>query len=168
MKLILIGFMGSGKTAVARELAARTGLRVLETDTVVLERTGCSDMNEVFARGGEILLRETEIAICRDIRAMQCGIISTGGGMVMNKICIDYMKEAGGTVIFLDVPFPVLAERVAKDAAARPLFKDIKQARQLYKLRHPLYRAYADFRISAEKLPTELADEIIHILEAKP
>ncbi|MCX7996386.1 MAG: hypothetical protein N2691_01340 [Patescibacteria group bacterium] len=162
MKTVLIGFMGSGKTAVARALAEHSGSEVLETDALVLDHLGCADMSEVFQLGGELLLRETEIEIARSLRKRNNVIISTGGGMVMNKICIDYLREGDSLVVFLDAAFETLRNRVAADPTPRPLFTDARAAQALYSLRYPLYKAYADRILPVgDASPEELAKQIV-------
>jgi shikimate kinase len=167
MKYVLIGFMGSGKTSVATALAQKLGFSVIEMDTLVYQKTGCADMSEVFAKGGELLLRETEIALAKEYRAASHVVISTGGGVVMNKIILDYLKEHQGQVIFLESSFKTVADRVATDSTPRPLFQNLAQAEMLYQLRLPLYRAYSDIQIQTDqKTVDQIVQEITQFIES--
>jgi len=154
--------MGSGKTAVAKELGEKLNIDTIEMDAIVLERNKSRDMEELFKKGGEILLREWEIALAKEWRDIEHAIISTGGGVVLNKIILDYLREPNGNVVFLDVPFNLIQQRVKLDKTARPLFIDIKSALKLFKHRLPLYKKYSDIIIkSHNKEPRQIAEEII-------
>ena len=162
MKIILIGFMGSGKTAVAEQLGNKLNIDSIEMDAIVLERNKTKDMDELFKKGGEILLLEWEIALAKEWRDIEHAIISTGGGVVLNKIILDYLRVPNGSVVFLDVPFRLIQNRVGLDKTARPLFTNIKSAFELFKHRLPLYKKYSDIIIKAhDKEPQQIAEEII-------
>ncbi len=164
MKIVLIGFMGSGKSTIAHELGTQLGKEVIEMDSVVLKRTESKDMAEVFDKGGEILLREWEIKLAQEWRNAVDVIISTGGGVVMNKIILDYLKENNGTVIFLHSSFDTIQHRIQKDITPRPLFKHLNEAKQLYEFRLPLYKQYADHEVSCDnKSVEEIVSEIKNI-----
>lgn len=160
MKIILIGFMGSGKSSVAKILAQLLKLPILEMDELVFQKTETKNMHEVFAKGGELLLRETEIAIAQEYSLIDNIIISTGAGIVLNKIILDYLKKTNGRIIFLNATFQTISQRLADDAA-RPLFKNIVEAEFLYNFRQPLYLKYMDQVIEVNKKSVEeIAQEI--------
>jgi shikimate kinase len=164
MNIILIGFMGSGKSSVAKKLSPLLNMPILEMDDLVLKRTKTKSMCEVFAKGGELLLRETEIAIAREFSLLDNSIISTGAGVVLNKIIIDYFKKNEGKIFFLNVDFETIAVRLADDAL-RPLFKNIAEAKSLFHFRQPLYLKYADQVIDvSKKTMDEIAQEIAAII----
>ncbi|MCD6048452.1 MAG: hypothetical protein K0S08_2099 [Gammaproteobacteria bacterium] len=164
MKIVLIGFMGSGKTAVAKALGEILKLPVVEMDDLVYAKTQSKDMHEVFAKGGELLLRETEIAIAKEYSAADNCIISTGGGVVLNKIILDYLKQQDGKVFFLNANLQVVMDRLANDTS-RPLLQDFVETKRLYYFRLPLYLEYADEVIDVwKKSIEEIADEIYEIL----
>lgn len=161
-KLILIGFMGSGKSSISQALSTILKWPVLEMDASVLEKTQTKTMHEVFKKGGELLLRETEIAIAKEYRYARNLIISTGAGVVMNKIVLDYLRESPAKIIFLHASFAFLKERLSKDNT-RPLFIEETQAQTLYDFRLPLYKSYADKIIDVEqKSLNEIAQELAH------
>lgn len=163
MKIILIGFMGSGKSSVGRQLSHLLKLPLADMDEIVLQKTETNCMHEVFAKGGEFLLRETEIAIAQEFSVKDKGVISTGGGVVLNKIILDYLKMPNGKVFFLNAAFQTILPRLIEDAR-RPLLKNIEEAESLYHFRQPLYLKYADHIIevdqkSVEKIAQEIAEK---------
>lgn len=146
MKLVLIGFMGSGKSCVAHALSKELHIPVIEMDKEIEKKAGKS-IKEIFAHNGETAFRHMEIALAQDLRAKEHVIISTGGGVVMNKIIIDYLKEHDGKIIFLDASFDEISRRIGNDTS-RPLFQDKRLAQDLYEFRLPLYTNYADVIIT--------------------
>lgn len=164
MNIILIGFMGAGKSSVASKLGHLLNLPILEMDEFVLKKTGSKSMHDVFARGGELLLRETEIAIAQEYASKENTIISTGAGVVINKIVLDYLKKNNGKVFFLNTSFQTITFRLANDST-RPLFKNISEAESLYHFRQPLYLRYADKVVETDKKSVEkIAHEIAEII----
>lgn len=165
MKIILIGFMGSGKSSTAKLLSHQLQLPILEMDELVLQKTHAKNMHEVFAKGGELLLREMEISIAREYALTDNIIISTGAGVVLNKIVLDHLKKMNGKVYFLNASFQTISERLVNDNS-RPLFKNLEEAKALYHFRQPLYVKYADEVIevdkkSVEEIVLDLQDGII-------
>ncbi len=154
MKIILIGFMGSGKSSVAIKLGHLLKLPVLEMDELVLKKTNTKSMHEVFAKGGELLLRETEIALAQEYASTNNNVISTGAGVVLNKIILDSLKKPNDKIFFLNATFQTIAVRLADDAY-RPLFKNIVEAESLYHFRQPLYLKYSDQVIEVDKKSVE-------------
>ncbi len=155
MKITLIGFMGSGKTTVSQQLARDLNLNMIEMDWVILQSNGYKDMDVLFKEAGEIKLREWEIELAKEWRDQEDAVISAGGGAVMNKIVIDYLKEKNGKVIFLETSFQSILERIVTDPVPRPLFKDINYAKDLYDFRYPLYKRYADLTVQTDEKTVE-------------
>lgn len=161
MKIILIGFMGSGKSSVAKRLSIALKMPILEMDERVLQKTDSRNMHEVFAKGGEMLLRETELSIARESSSMSNIIISTGAGVVQNKMVVDYLKQPKGNIFFLNAGFQTICSRLSEDRS-RPLFTHPAEANALYNLRYPLYLNYADKMIDVDqKSVNEITEEII-------
>lgn len=157
MNIILIGFMAAGKSLVAKTLSKILKYSAIEMDALVFQKTKTKNMHEVFAKGGELLLRETEIAITREIACQSNQVIATGGGVVLNKIILDYFKDKGGRIFFLHTNFNTIAERLKNDQT-RPLLQ-FHDAKTIYDFRLPLYLHYADAIIPIE---SQSADEIAY------
>src|SRR6266699_1529187 len=134
MKIILIGFMCSGKTTIAPLLAKKLSLKVVETDDLVRQLSG-KTIEEIFKEYGEMGYREFEIAVAKSLQHEDNAVISTGGGMGMNKIILDYMKE-NATTVFLETTFDTIVKRL-DPKMPRPLFQNTTQAKHLYDFRQP-------------------------------
>jgi shikimate kinase len=162
MNIVLIGFMGSGKSSVAFELGKKLNMKTKETDTLVLAKSKRKSIKDIFLIDGEIRFRELEIEIAKKLSGEKEIVISTGGGIVMNKICIDYLKQ-NGTVIFLSTTFAEIERRLKGDTT-RPLFMDKKQAQKLFMMRKQLYKNYTSVTI---KTDGKSIDEITHLIMKK-
>jgi shikimate kinase len=166
MKIILIGFMGAGKSTIAKKLGQSCKLPVLEMDKAVLNKTGVASMHDVFARGGEMLLRATEAEIARQCVDAESLIISTGAGAVLNQTVIDYLKAGKAVTIFLKASFQTIAKRLVRNQN-RPLFKNLQDAKALYDFRLPLYLKYADHVVEVDGKSVRMIAEEIMLLEKK-
>ena len=157
----LIGFMGTGKTAVGKVLAAKLGKQFIELDELIEKRAG-KTINEIF-RGGEVAFREMEIAAVKEVAGKNNQVIACGGGVVLNRINIDRLKQE--SIIVLLTATPLLIFRRTSPSKNRPLLntKDrLQSIRELLKFRQPFYKRAADFEISTSKLSVEaVADQIV-------
>ncbi|MDO8524623.1 MAG: shikimate kinase [bacterium] len=145
MKIIFIGFMGAGKSFFSKRFAEHLGLERVETDELAIKKSGRASIKEIFEKDGEIRFRELEIETAKELQEKDNVVIDTGGGVVLNKIILDYLRK-DGVVIFLKSSLPAIEERF-KDDEARPLWKDKEKFRQFYELRLPLYQQYADVEV---------------------
>jgi len=162
MKIILIGFMGAGKTTIARMLAQKLSFENIDMDTLIIQKSGRTSDKEIFEKDGEIAFREMEIAVAKELQNKNNAIISTGGGVVMNKIIVDYLKQ-DGIVIYLKNTFETAKKRIGKNPP--PLFQDETMAKKLYEVRLPLYHYYANVVIETDdKNPQDIVEEIIKSL----
>ncbi len=165
--IVLIGFMGTGKTSVANAIAREYGYDAVDTDRLICEKEGMS-INEIFAQKGEEGFRQIETALIRDDLVKMTGmVISCGGGMPLREENRRLLKQAG-TVIWLKTSMPKLMERLQGDTT-RPLLAcpdPQARVRTLLKERAPLYSAAADREIlTDEKTPAAIAREIIALLK---
>ena len=159
MKIILIGFMGSGKTTVANILAKKLNLEIIEMDDLIVEESGKS-IKRIFSEDGEARFRELETKTAKSLAEKDKCIVSTGGGVVMNKININYLKE-NGKIIFLRTSFSEITKRLKNDND-RPLFKDKEIAKKLFIFRQRLYEEYADLIVTTDgKSVEKIVYEII-------
>jgi shikimate kinase len=162
MKIILIGFMGAGKSSVGKRLAKKMEVPFFEMDQMIIEKAGKS-IQEIFEQEGEIFFRELEQQVSMEISEKSSGVVSTGGGVVMNNVSMGYLKK-GTKLIYLKAGFDTIVNRIG-GSKERPLFKDQAKAQELYQLREPLYKYYADQTIeSNRKRIEEVVDEITNLL----
>lgn len=163
-KIVLIGFMGAGKSHLAALLSEKLKLDCVETDALIVARSGRASVRDIFERDGETRFRELELEVARDLRARRRVVISTGGGIVMNKLAIDYLREES-LVVFLDATLDTLLSRL-ENATDRPLLRTREETAALYHLREPLYRHYASVcAVTDGKTPEALAEEVSRLWE---
>jgi shikimate kinase len=159
--LILIGFMGCGKSSVGRRLSGLTGHRFVDTDELVVQSEGRS-ISEIFSQNGEDYFRDLEQRSLEDLVGV-CGIIlSTGGGVVLRAANRETLKKIG-IVAWLDASPDVLFERATR-SAKRPLLQTAdprKKFDDLLRARRELYNSAADFRIDSTRLGHDEAAQIL-------
>jgi shikimate kinase len=156
-KLYLVGFMGAGKTSVARALGRRIGWRVEDIDHRIEAREH-QRVAEIFARQGEVYFRGVERAILHELLPQRQIIISSGGGTFVDADNRATML-ADGAVAWLDVPLERVLERVPADGR-RPLAADRIQMEQLYARRGAAY-SQAHVRIDASRPIPEVVERIL-------
>lgn len=162
--IVLVGFMGTGKTTVGQLLSKQTGMPLVDMDSMIEERAGKA-ISKIFAEDGETHFRSLERAIVRDLSTRSGQIVSTGGGIVLDPDNIpDY--EKGGLVVCLLASAETILERVRHDDT-RPLLAGDKQEKilQILKTRRPLYEAIAH-KIDTDGLnPEAIAAQIAALYE---
>ena len=164
--IVLIGFMGTGKTVVGQVLATRLHRKLIEVDAIIAKMAG-KPIPDIFRDNGEIYFRELEIKAIKKAAAGEKRVIACGGGIVMNTINIDRLR-ATGIIVYLSASPEIILKRT-KDDNNRPLL-DVKQpaerVRELMKFRKPFYDRAADLTINTSKLSIEtVADKIIDRLK---
>jgi shikimate kinase/3-dehydroquinate synthase len=138
--VVLVGFMGAGKTTFGRDAAARLGRDFLDLDKAIEERAGRS-IPDLFAERGEAEFRRIEEHAARVALAMpEPLVISLGGGAVTSAETREHLT--GSFVVLIDISVDAAWERVRR--SRRPLARDETEFRRLYALREPLYRDVAD------------------------
>ena len=157
-KLYLVGFMGAGKTTVARALGRRLGWRVEDVDERIEARERRS-VAAIFAQQGEPYFRQQERQVLSELLPDRQVIVATGGGTFAEPDNRALML-ADGAVVWLDVPLPRIMERVPADGR-RPLAADRVQMEQLYTRRRLAY-AEAHLRIDGTQPVPEVVE---HLLE---
>lgn len=117
--VFFVGFMGAGKTSVARRLARTCGVASVDMDTYIERREG-KKVKEIFAEGGEEGFRAIETDVLRELGAkLDPLLISCGGGVVVTPANHDVFREAG-FVVYLEVTADEAASRIS-DTSTRPL-----------------------------------------------
>lgn len=169
MNIILVGFMGTGKSAVGERLAAALGWPFLDTDVVIEERAGCR-IAEIFARAGEPGFREQESAVVAEAAARDRVVISTGGGVLGRDENLVRLK-ANGRLVCLTARPEVILERT-HPWGDRPLLATASDPRQaverLLRDRAPRY-ALADVTVDTSDLTVDdVARQILTALRLAP
>lgn len=162
--VFLIGFMGAGKSSVARRLARSCGVSALDLDTYV-ERSCGKKISQVFADEGESAFRAMEVHALKEVAAMEAPmLVSCGGGIITTAEARQALQELGFTVL-LSVDADEAASRIS-DKSNRPLFNDIESARELCSSRGPLYAEAAHATIDTSgKDVYRISREVRRVLE---
>jgi len=150
--IALIGFMGTGKTAIGQVLAKTLGLKFIELDSLIEQKAGKS-IPEIFQQDGETAFRELEIEVTKEIAREKGSVIACGGGLVLNKINIDRLRE-NSIIVYLTASPGVILKRVSNEEGQRPLLEveePIMTIRELLKFRKPFYKRTADITINTSK-----------------
>jgi len=166
--LILVGPMGAGKTCIGKRLAERCGLRFVDADQAIVERTGAA-ITTIFEHVGEAGFREREKAALHQLLAQDGLLISTGGGSVLDPENRSRMRERG-FVVYLRVSVEAQLKRLGRDRT-RPLLQRSDRAQVLGELaatRGPLYEQLADLALDTERLsPSAACAELTRMLATR-
>ena len=162
--LVLVGFMGSGKTSAGKLAAQRLGMKFVDMDEVIEQRHG-QTIAKIFETKGEAFFRQRERALVRELASAEDRVVATGGGIVLDGNNLrDFSRT--GIVICCWVDAKVAHERT-KDATHRPLLETeadrLAAVESLLRLRDPLYKAVPN-RIDTSAMSVEQqADEIVRM-----
>ena len=158
-RVILVGFMGSGKSTIGKELANLLDLPLIEMDKEIETLAGQS-ISAIFEEVGEEGFRQLETKVLKEALKKQ-GIIATGGGIVTQKENLALLNEEK-VVIYLKGNLSTLINHIEKDQVnQRPLAKDIKSLTKLFEKRQQVYESVAtDTIIIDQKSVSEIVVEI--------
>ncbi|WP_281284239.1 shikimate kinase [Nocardioides litoris] len=158
-RAVLVGPMGAGKTTVARVLAQRWGVAVRDTDADV-EATEGRSISDIFVESGEAHFRALERAAVAAAVAEHDGVLSLGGGAVLDADTRDVL--AGHRVVFLRVGLSEAVKRVGLGAGRPLLFGNVRaQIKATLEQREPVYTSVATVVVDTdEATPDEVADRI--------
>lgn len=160
--IILIGFMGSGKSSVGKRLARRLNYHFEDTDQMIEMKAGCT-INHIFERKGEAYFRELETAILEEIKSFTTQtVIATGGGMPVAKHNRERLKEIGH-VVYLKASKETIVKRLSGDKTRPKLRGDNLSGKvdQLLTIREPIYEEAAHQVVETDSKPF---DEIIDLI----
>ena len=170
--IVLIGFMGTGKSAVGRALAGRLQWRHRDTDTEIEREIGCS-VADCFAAEGEAAFRQRETAMLARLLtdlSSDRSILSTGGGTPLRPENTALLQQIG-TVVWLQASPEAILSRIGSNLSSRPLLADYldnpkERIEGILAARSAHYAALADFSLDTSKFagPLRAAEEIISLL----
>ena len=164
--VVLVGFMGAGKSSVGRVLAKRLGRCLVETDDMITAKEGRS-IPEIFAERGEARFRALEEEALGLLALKRGDVIATGGGLPCHEGRPAALK-ALGTVVWLSGDFDTLYERALR-AGERPMLagRSRQDVEALYRTREPFYRA-ADITVETTGIgPDQVAARVLAALSAR-
>jgi len=162
--VVLIGFMGVGKTSVGQELSRRLGWPFYDTDELIQQRTGKTIL-EIFQLHGEAAFRAMEREVVADVSRICPAVIACGGGVALDPVNVAELRRRG-RIVLLEAALPEVLDRVGA-AGSRPLLRDdpARQASHLLAERSPRYRAVADLVVDTTDLGIpEVAEQILERL----
>lgn len=162
--IVLIGFMGSGKTTISNTLKEKYRMEVIDMDSEIELREG-RKISEIFASDGEEYFRNLETELLRELQKKENLVISCGGGTPLREQNVAEMRR-NGDVFLLSAAPATIYERV-KDSHDRPILegnKSVSFIEELLEKRRGKYEEAADFVIETDgKTAEEICEEIIQI-----
>lgn len=135
--IVLCGMPSCGKTTIGKELAAKYGREFVDTDALIVERSGM-EITQIFKEQGEQAFRDMESDVIRDVSVRQGLVIALGGGAVLRSENVHNLKM-NGRISFINRPFDQLIA-----TSDRPLSSDSEALKALYEKRMPIYISVAD------------------------
>lgn len=151
--IILIGFMGCGKTTVGRILSKKIGVKFLDTDYQIEKRV-MMKIGDIFNKFGEEYFRKLESDVIRNVCKNFSGVISTGGGSVLNKSNVKNLKSTG-KLIYLKSSAENILYNLKRSTKVRPMLKqnlNINYIQKFIKSRNEIYTKVKDFEINVDDL----------------
>ena len=169
MNLVLIGYRGTGKSTVAKLVAAQLGWRTVSTDTRVVEQAGCS-IPDIVARDGWDHFRDLETAVCGELKEQDHLVIDAGGGMILRPANIAAFKP-DSLVFWLTATVETITRRIAEDTQRPSLTTGktfVEEIQEVLTNRTPKYQAAADHTIATDgRSPEAIASEIVSVVNNK-
>lgn len=163
--IYLIGFMGAGKSTIARELVNRTDAKRIEMDQMIVEQQGM-EISDIFEKYGEEHFRDLETELLRSFLGQENMVVSCGGGSVLRDENAKLMKENGAIILLKATP-ETIYERV-KNSTDRPILNgnmNVEFIRELMEKRRERYEAVADITVCVDgKDRQEISREILAAL----
>jgi shikimate kinase len=161
--IVLIGYRGTGKTAVGKQIAERLNRKLIEMDRLISEKAGMS-IPEIIETYGWNRFRDIESEVAETVSKLHNCVIDTGGGVILRSENIENLKKEG-IIILLKADIPAIIDRI-KDNNQRPSLTRNKsfvdEVGDVLKQRTPRYEDTAEFCIDTSKLT--LDETVIRIL----
>ena len=161
--IVLCGFMGCGKTTLAKRLAKSFNMNLIDTDEEIARAEG-KTIAEIFEIDGEPYFRALETELIKRIAKEENCVVSLGGGIAANEKNHQYLKEIG-TIVLLDCGLHNTIKRILGDKR-RPLAQNgAEDIKQRYNARMPIYKAVADVIIDSSKGKGQTFKNVVQALE---
>lgn len=168
-RILLVGFMGSGKSSVGPLLARALGWRFVDVDERIEELEGTA-ISEIFARRGESYFRAVEAGVVSDVLGLDRVVVATGGGWGAQAGRLAALPS-GSVSVWLQVSAEEAVRRVRSEPGRRPLLETedpLQEARRLLAIRSPEY-AEANAEVdTVGRSPEEVAEDVVRILSGHP
>jgi len=166
-RIVLTGFMGSGKSTVGPLVAARLGWKFVDADDVIVAQAGVP-IAEIFARHGEPHFRELERETIARLAAEDALVLALGGGAIETEAVRTLLTEREDTLlVHLEVQLATTLARCGGTEGTRPVLADQVNLARRYERRLPLYRA-AHISIAVDHLtPEQVADAVLNAARNK-
>ncbi len=165
MKIVLTGFMGTGKTSVGRELSGKLGYEFIDTDVLIEKKEG-KTIPQIFKEKGEEYFRELEQATVAEVSKIRNAVIATGGGVIKNRVNVNNLARRG-IIVWLKADPEIIFKRVMTEGGKRPLLdveEPLNEIKKLLAERLPLYEqadTYVDTNyITAEETANEIMKKL--------
>ena len=166
MNLVLIGYRGTGKSAVGQILSEKLGQPLLNFDALIVDRAGKS-IPEIVQEQGWEAFRDLETQITLECAAKDNHVFDTGGGCILRPQNTEALKQ-NGTLFWLKASTPVIAERIGTDDQRPSLTGDksfVDEIAEVLTQRTPIYAAAADHEIDTDTLtPEQVAERVLGLL----
>ena len=165
-RIVLIGFMGAGKSTTGALLARALDWRFVDSDNVIEERTGRT-IAQIFVERGEALFRSMEVDAIRDLARSENLVLALGGGAIENDATREVLASLSDTrIVFLDAPLDLMVARclAQPDAAERPVLADRERLLQRFTSRLPHYRRAHLTVATANLAPHAVVERILSAL----
>jgi len=163
VNIYLIGPMGSGKSAVGKQLSKMLDMQLYDSDTEIERITGV-DISYIFEKEGELKFREREVEVINNLTQLNGVILATGGGAILSEANREHLKDRG-KVVYLQTSVEQQLERT-RQTRHRPLLNTAdpeKKLKDLLTVRAPLYQSIATLTVSTDHRRVQaVAADIIH------
>ena len=165
INIMLIGFMGTGKSTIARKIKETLNIEQIEMDALIAKGAGMS-IPDIFEKYGETYFRDLETEMLRKFQDAKPVVVSCGGGAVLRDENIEIMKGQGKIVLLTATPETVF-ERV-RYSTDRPVLNgnmDVEYIKELMEKRRARYEMAADIVITTDgKTADEICQEILEVI----
>ena len=165
-QIVIVGFMGTGKTTVAHELGRKLNCLAVDLDELITRRESRSP-SEIIEQDGETEFRRLEAQLLGEVlEEERARIIAVGGGAWTIAANRQLIADRGALTVWLDADFELCWKRIEAGREVRPLARSREMAQQIYGERRPVYEL-ADARVivsesdSAAEIATKVANEIL-------